>query len=113
MAKKKVNIPDLFKDFTKQRALVIGDVMIDAYLWGSVDRISPEAPVPIVTVDNKENRLGGAANVAINIQALEATPVLCSVIGNGSHARHFFELMQAQGLSTGRHCSKRRPSHHL
>jgi len=100
MAKKKLNIPELFKHFTKQRVLVIGDVMIDAYLWGGVDRISPEAPVPIVTVNKKENRLGGAANVAINVQALGATPILCSVIGNGGHARIFYELMQQQGLST-------------
>ena len=99
MAKKKINIPQLFKHFTKQRVLVIGDVMIDAYLWGSVERISPEAPVPIVTVNTKENRLGGAANVAINVQAMGATPILCSVIGNGGNARLFYELMQAQGLS--------------
>ena len=100
MAKKKQTIPQLFKAFNSQRALIIGDVMIDAYLWGGVDRISPEAPVPIVTVNKKENRLGGAANVAINVQAMGATPILCSVIGNGSNARLFFELMQLQGLAT-------------
>lgn len=99
MAKKKVNIQQLFKNFSKQRALIIGDVMIDAYLWGGVERISPEAPVPIVTVRKRENRLGGAANVAINIQALGATPILCSVIGNGGNSRLFYELMQFQGLS--------------
>ena len=58
----------------KLNVLVIGDVMLDAYLWGNVDRISPEAPVPIVSIRKKENRLGGAANVAINVRALGATP---------------------------------------
>ncbi|MBK9525514.1 MAG: D-glycero-beta-D-manno-heptose-7-phosphate kinase [Bacteroidetes bacterium] len=68
--------------------------MIDSYLWGKVDRISPEAPVPIVAISKKENRLGGAANVAINIQALGGTPVLCSVIGNDTNGRLFIELLQ-------------------
>ncbi|MFM2136807.1 MAG: hypothetical protein RL021_2207, partial [Bacteroidota bacterium] len=72
-------LDSLFKSFNGLKALVIGDVMLDAYLWGHVDRISPEAPVPIVSVTKKENRLGGAANVAINLQALGATPLLCSV----------------------------------
>src|SRR6185295_13580060 len=84
----------------KLNALIIGDVMLDAYLWGKVDRISPEAPVPIVAIDKKENRLGGAANVALNIQSLGATPLLCSVIGSGANSRIFIELMQQQGLDT-------------
>ncbi|MBK6837621.1 MAG: D-glycero-beta-D-manno-heptose-7-phosphate kinase [Bacteroidetes bacterium] len=67
--------------------------MIDTYLWGKVDRISPEAPVPIVAISKKENRLGGAANVAINIQALGGTPILCSVIGNDTNGRLFIELL--------------------
>jgi rfaE bifunctional protein kinase chain/domain len=100
MTRKKKAIQELFAEFSKQTILVIGDVMVDAYLWGSVDRISPEAPVPIVTVSSKENRLGGAANVAINIQSMGARPLLCSVIGNGDNARLFYGLMQAQGLST-------------
>ena len=56
--------------------------MIDTYIWGNVDRISPEAPVPIVSITKKESRLGGAANVALNVQALGATPLICSVIGD-------------------------------
>ena len=71
MAKTKT-ITDLFTSFRKINALIIGDVMIDNYLWGKVERISPEAPVPIVSVQKKEMRLGGAANVAINVQALGA-----------------------------------------
>ncbi|NCB09045.1 MAG: D-glycero-beta-D-manno-heptose-7-phosphate kinase, partial [Bacteroidia bacterium] len=58
------------------QALVIGDSMVDAYLWGKVERISPEAPVPVVSITKRENRLGGAANVALNLQSLGANPLL-------------------------------------
>ncbi|MGL4364099.1 MAG: bifunctional heptose 7-phosphate kinase/heptose 1-phosphate adenyltransferase, partial [Bacteroidales bacterium] len=78
--------------------LVIGDVMIDAYMWGKVDRISPEAPVPILESTQHENRLGGAANVALNLQAMGATPLLCSVIGNDERATNFKNLLQAKNL---------------
>ena len=73
--------------------------MIDAYLWGKVDRISPEAPVPIVSVTKRENRLGGAANVAINIQSLGANPIICSVIGNDLNGRTFIEILQQMKMS--------------
>jgi rfaE bifunctional protein kinase chain/domain len=79
--------------------LIIGDVMIDNYVWGKVSRISPEAPVPVVSVVRKEQRLGGAANVALNVQALGATPILCSVIGPDSEGKHLLELMAEQKLS--------------
>ena len=78
--------------------MVIGDVMVDAYLWGKVDRISPEAPVPIVAVHKRESRLGGAANVAINISAMGATPILCSVIGNDRSGEELMMLMQEMGM---------------
>ena len=100
MAKKRVSAEDIISDFNKLNALIIGDVMIDSYLWGKVSRISPEAPVPIVAISKKENRLGGAANVAINVQALGATPVLCSVIGTDPDGKTFIELLQRQGLIT-------------
>lgn len=74
--------------------------MIDAYLWGKVDRISPEAPVPIVAVKKRENRPGGAANVAINIHAMGATPLLCSVIGKDRAGEEFSALMKDLALST-------------
>jgi rfaE bifunctional protein kinase chain/domain len=79
--------------------LVIGDVMIDNYLWGRVDRISPEAPVPIVSVQKKESRLGGAANVAINVQALGANPILCSVIGGDINGRTFLDLLHQMNMT--------------
>ena len=61
--------------------LIIGDVMLDSYVWGRVSGISPEAPVPVVKHGNSENRLGGAANVALNVHSLGAVPIMCSVIG--------------------------------
>lgn len=89
----------IFDKFNDLRVLIIGDVMIDAYMWGNVNRISPEAPVPIVAVTKKENRLGGAANVALNVQAMGATPILCSVIGVDADGQVFLDLLKQQKLS--------------
>lgn len=74
--------------------------MIDAYIWGQVTRISPEAPVPIVAVKKRENRLGGAANVALNIKALGARPILCSVIGNDQKGQEFSQLLNDEEMET-------------
>lgn len=93
------SISELFSAFEKLNVLIIGDVMLDNYLWGKVDRISPEAPVPIASIQKKESRLGGAANVAINIKALGANPILCSVIGNDINGRSFIELVKQIDLS--------------
>jgi len=95
---KKDNIDQVFSKFSELKVLVIGDAMIDNYLWGKVDRISPEAPIPIVTVTKQENRLGGAGNVSMNIQALGATPILVSILGNDEKGRIFEELMQEKKL---------------
>lgn len=73
--------------------------MIDTYLWGNVARVSPEAPVPIVSGVIEENRLGGAANVALNIRAMGAVPILCSVIGEDHRGQLFLELLEEQNLS--------------
>lgn len=89
----------IFNSFRQLNALVIGDVMVDNYMWGKVNRISPEAPVPVVSVEKKESRLGGAANVALNIQALGATPVMCSMVGDDVHGNLFFNLLKENGLS--------------
>lgn len=90
----------LFESFNNKNILILGDVMIDSYLWGDVNRISPEAPVPILTGVGRDNRLGGAANVALNIQALGANPVLCSVIGDDLRSHDFFKLLKQQKLSS-------------
>ena len=76
---------NLFQNNNK--IMIIGDVMIDTYLTGKVERISPEAPVPVVDIDNKTNKLGGAANVALNIKELGSTPIICSVIGNDERSK--------------------------
>ena len=76
------NIEEIFEAYNKLRVLVIGDVMIDSYISGVIERMSPEAPVPVVLIKGKEDRLGGAANVALNIKAMGATPMLCSMIGD-------------------------------
>lgn len=95
----KNTITRLFHSFEGKKLLIIGDVMIDAYLWGNVDRVSPEAPVPIVSLNKRESRLGGAANVALNIQNMGGIPVLCAVIGQDSKSEEFFELLDEKGLS--------------
>jgi rfaE bifunctional protein kinase chain/domain len=96
---KKEEILSLFEAFDRLKALVIGDVMIDAYYYGKVDRISPEAPVPVVHVTKSERRLGGAANVARNLKALGAKPILCSVIGEDIYANDFKQILDQEGLS--------------
>ena len=92
-------INQIFEQFGKMHVLVIGDAMIDSYLWGKVDRVSPEAPVPVVSVIKHENRLGGAGNVSLNIKALGATPYLFSVIGKDEKGRKFKKLLQKEKLS--------------
>lgn len=94
------SFPALFEDFRRLKVLIIGDVMLDAYVWGSVHRISPEAPVPIVNVKKRENRLGGAANVALNIQSLGATPILCAVTGQDASGDIFNQLLEQHQIST-------------
>ncbi len=96
----KNEIIKLFDSFNQLNALIIGDVMVDSYLWGHVNRISPEAPVPIVMVTSRENRLGGAANVALNIKALGANPILCSVIGNDQKGREFISMLDSEKMES-------------
>jgi rfaE bifunctional protein kinase chain/domain len=88
----------LFADFTNLQVLIVGDVMVDAYVWGRASRLSPEAPVPVVNVDRTENRLGGAANVALNVQALGATPLLCSVVGADTGGDQLLQLLHERHL---------------
>jgi D-glycero-beta-D-manno-heptose-7-phosphate kinase len=90
----------LFTEFTRKKVLIVGDVMIDSYVWGKVNRISPEAPIPVLSAQENENRLGGAANVALNIQSLGAEPVLCATIGSDPPADQFLQIMQKRGMAT-------------
>ena len=86
--------------FNGLKALVVGDVMIDAYTKGVVERMSPEAPVPIVNLKERFDRLGGATNVALNLKALGAVPYVCSVIGNDTSGKRLLQLMTDHGLDT-------------
>ncbi|MDA8972233.1 bifunctional ADP-heptose synthase [Saprospiraceae bacterium] len=88
----------LFKAFNNINIAIIGDVIIDRYLNGNVDRISPEAPVPIIHLKREDNRLGGSGNVALNIKAMGATPFLFSVIGDDENGEIFKKLMPENNL---------------
>lgn len=98
MAKPEFN--KLFRKFTELKAGVIGDVMLDTYWWGSVERISPEAPVPIVALKKKEHRMGGAANVALNIKALGAKVSIFSVIGDDDDGQTLDGLFKEEHIAT-------------
>ncbi len=88
------------KESKDKNILIIGDVMLDRYIWGDVARISPEAPVPVVNVTKIEHRLGGSANVALNIQSLGSNPFLVGVIGNDASGNEFINLMKSQKMIT-------------
>jgi rfaE bifunctional protein kinase chain/domain len=96
---KEGNYKKLFEDFNNLNVMIIGDVMVDSYLWGKVERISPEAPIPIVALRKRENRMGGAANVAMNIQSMGANPILCSVIGSDDKGAQFLELLKKENIT--------------
>ena len=90
----------LFEGFATTKIGVVGDIMLDTYWWGSVDRISPEAPVPIVSLQRKETRVGGAANVALNLRALGATTTLFAIVGTDAEANELNALLKAEGIDT-------------
>jgi len=91
---------ELFNDFNSLKIGVIGDVMLDTYIWGKVDRISPEAPVPIVSLHHKEQRIGGAGNVAINCSSLGAKVFMLSVTGDDDEASQLEQLLKESLIDT-------------
>jgi D-glycero-beta-D-manno-heptose-7-phosphate kinase len=95
-----VNFEQLFEQMTSVKVGVIGDVMLDSYLWGKVDRISPEAPVPIIALEKKEQRIGGAGNVALNISSLGAAVSMLSVIGDDGDGKQLKQLLEEQSIKT-------------
>lgn len=92
-------LKNIFNSFNGKKVLLIGDAMIDAYMWGSINRMSPEAPVSVVDIEKYEIRLGGTANCALNIKALGAEPILCSVLGKDINGDQFSQLMKDANLS--------------
>jgi rfaE bifunctional protein kinase chain/domain len=95
-----MDIKDVFKRVAALKVGIIGDVMLDTYIWGSVERISPEAPVPIVSLQKREQRIGGAGNVALNIQSLNALAFVLTVTGDDDDAKQLNNLFVGQKIST-------------
>ena len=93
-----MNLTKYFHDFKSKRILIVGDAIIDTYLWGEINRMSPEAPVPVVKFETKEHRLGGAANVALNIKALGAKPFILSIVGEDDNAKLMEKLINENHL---------------
>lgn len=92
------SIEEVFEAFKGKTVLVVGDVVVDYYMRGNVSKISKEAPVPVLTLEKRERRLGGAANVAMNIRSLGATPILCSVVGDDSDGEAFEQLLEYENM---------------
>ncbi|GIL24475.1 MAG: carbohydrate kinase [Bacteroidota bacterium] len=93
------SLQQIFAEFNSLNILIVGDVMLDSYIWGAVERISPEAPVPIVNVKKRDVRLGGAANVALNVQALGATPFMVALCGADDSGKRLLQMVKDQNLS--------------
>jgi rfaE bifunctional protein kinase chain/domain len=96
----KSELSQLFDRIDTLHVVVVGDVMLDNYWWGEVERISPEAPVPIVALKRRESRLGGAANVALNCRSLGAKVTLASVIGDDKEGEMLVQLAKDAGINT-------------
>ncbi len=97
---KKEEVKNLKEKFTGRKIAVVGDMMLDSYLWGDVKRISPEAPVPVIEIDDEFYRFGGAANVALNIQKLGGYPIPIGIIGYDNEGSIFSGLMEEAGISS-------------
>lgn len=95
-----VRFEELFDQFNNIRVGVIGDVMLDTYMWGRVDRISPEAPVPVVALQRKEYRIGGAGNVALNLRSMGAQVSVLSVLGKDDDGFALRQLFSDNGIDT-------------
>ncbi len=95
-----MRLPELFEAFNGKRVLVVGDVMTDAYINGQVNRMSPEAPVPVVDLQTQEQRIGGAGNVALNLIALGAKALLASVIGQDAAGQKLQQMLTSAGIQT-------------
>ena len=117
------DIHNLFDKFSHQHVLVVGDLMLDAYVWGKVNRISPEAPVPVLQVSGREERPGGAANVALNLSALGARVSVAGFVGDDAAGNMLLHLLEERQINTGCCARANRPtttktrmlsgSHHL
>lgn len=107
----KARLREIVNGFSHSSIMVVGDSMLDEYVWGDVDRISPEAPVPVVHVQSRSFRLGGAANVVQNLKSLRVTPHLVSLCGDDENGKNLRERVAQSGCSAdGLIVSPHRPS---
>ena len=91
---------DIIQNFSSKRILVIGDLMLDSYIWGKAERISPEAPVPVIKVDRSNYTPGGAANVALNLNSLSSNSQIIGVVGSDPDGTLLAELLAQEGISS-------------
>ena len=94
----KIDLDELFRRFARAKVLVVGDLILDQFIWGKVERISPEAPVPVVEVEKESRLLGGAANVAHNIRTLGGQVEICGLLGGDSEGEELWERLKAIGV---------------
>lgn len=94
----KTRTREIFKNFAGKKIAVIGDIMLDRYFWGSVSRVSPEAPVPVIDLEHETFHLGGAANVASNLSSLGIKSLLCGIIGDDNSAEMFQNICSEKGI---------------
>ena len=95
----KEKLYELKSSFSNKKIAIVGDMMLDSYIWGKVNRISPEAPVPVIEVENEFTRFGGAANCALNISSLNSIPIPIGVIGYDSYGSDFLSLLNESQIN--------------
>ena len=96
----KNKIKNYLQNASNKTIAVIGDIMLDQYFWGTVSRVSPEAPVPVVDITSETYHLGGAANVAQNLKSLGCKPILCGLLGNDNSGERFLEICKEIELTS-------------
>lgn len=107
----KTRVKEIFKNFAGKKIAVIGDIMLDRYFWGSVTRVSPEAPVPVIDLEHETFHLGGAANVASNLNSLGIKSILCGIIGDDNSAEMFEQICKERGIDpSGLYKDSHRPT---
>ena len=107
----KARVNEIFENFANKKIAVIGDIMLDRYFWGSVTRVSPEAPVPVIDLEHETFHLGGAANVASNLNSLGLKSILCGIIGNDNSAEMFEKICKERGIDpSGLYKDSNRPT---
>jgi len=92
-------VRQILENANNKTIAVIGDVMLDRYFWGSVSRVSPEAPVPVIDLEKESFHLGGAANVAKNLKTLGLNPLLCGIVGDDNSGKRFIEIAKDDGIN--------------